>query len=147
MLADNNIIFGKARLAPHISVFTTYLLSNGKITGNLSCSAGMATTVTDTTGEIEGLFDLNLYYVLNNTATIRPSMAIIVNKTTIAANGSDTANFSNIPQNASVSVDSGTLTSLGTATTEAFAATDVGTYTVDFSCFPYLNQSFQITAQ
>ena len=133
---------------PPFIVYSTFLLSTGRITGTLSCSPGQATAASSTVGELAGVFDPGTYYVDTTqsvpVATLRPAMGVTVDKTAIAANGQDFATFSGVPSAATVSVDGAAPVPFQAPTT--FSASDAGTYTVTISDFPALDATFQIVA-
>jgi hypothetical protein len=59
-------------------------------------------------------------------------------------NGTACSTFSGVPSGATLAIDGGAPQACPTPM--QFAATDAGTYTLDFSCFPYLDQTFSVVA-
>lgn len=75
----------------------------------------------------------------------RPTSPVVVNKTTIKADGSDTAIFSNIP-NGTVCTHDGETYTVTDGMIE-FTTTHDGDYDFVFELFPYITASFTITAE
>lgn len=75
----------------------------------------------------------------------RPTSPVVVNKTTIKADGSDTAIFSNIP-NGTVCTHDGETYTVTDGVIE-FTTTHDGDYDFVFELFPYITASFTITAE
>jgi capsular polysaccharide biosynthesis protein len=83
------------------------------------------------------------------TVTARPTPACTLDKTTITANGTDTATLSSIPIGASVTVTDGNGTTTYTATdsTLEITADDPGAITVTVTpAFPYIPLTVTVTA-
>lgn len=76
--------------------------------------------------------------------TPRPTMPTVVNKTSIVANGADTAIFSNIPNNTVCTYDGED--HVVTDGLIEFTADHDGDYTFTFTLFPYLPLTITITA-
>lgn len=77
--------------------------------------------------------------------TARPENPVVVNKTTIKADGSDAAIFSNIP-NGTVCTHDGEIYTVTDGMIE-FTTTHDGDYDFVFELFPYITASFTITAE
>lgn len=75
----------------------------------------------------------------------RPTNPVVVNKTTIKADGSDAAIFSNIP-NGTVCTHDGETYTVTDGMIE-FTTTHDGDYDFVFELFPYITASFTITAE
>jgi hypothetical protein len=84
-------------------------------------------------------------YVLDGVLTDKPEMPIIIDKTSIAANGTDLVTITGVPSGALVQV--GSLASGEVMDGELYLSFDeVGEYEVTFSLFPYLDYSVKISA-
>jgi hypothetical protein len=127
--------------------FTLYDKKTGRITGWMTTSGG-GTCETEDIGQFPGVFKGAEHYVTfaggKPTIEKRPEMPVTVDRTQIAAGGTDHAKFDNVPLGARVSVD-------GASQDYAlppliFAASDAGTYTLRLTCFPYLDREFKIVA-
>jgi hypothetical protein len=133
--------------------YTQYQVSNGQITGSLMYSGEPGSANANVPGDIAsvaGAYNGNTTYIATTsggtpTPTARPAMGITLDKTTIIANGTDTATFSGVPSGASVVIDGGAAETITDGTLELSTAT-AGTYTFAFTNFPMLPMNFEIIA-
>lgn len=127
---------------------TIFRVSNGEIVGWGTYSLNVSHK-SDVMGfdSIKGFYDPGAYYVdpKTLTPTQRPLMGITLDKSAIAI-GTDTATFSGVPSGVSVSLDTGTAQEVLDGSV-SFTAENPGTYQFDFSLFPYIPASFQVTAK
>jgi len=127
--------------------YTFYDKTTGEILKIATCSKGaMEYELTQNTNTevILGHYSDALYYIVSGAVEPRPSMDLSVDKTTITADGTDEATITNIPSGAtatcegeSLTIDDGEL---------VFTADTVGTYTITFECWPYLDEEVTINA-
>ena len=129
-------------------IYTIYENTTGKVLRLLQCpSEFIDLNVTNTEAYLENTTLSDSQYVVNGTPTPRPEMSITASGSSILANGSDVITFQNIPTNSQcfivgpinneVTITDGTLD---------FVTNQVGTYTIKFECFPYLEKEFVINA-
>jgi hypothetical protein len=128
-----------------------YERSSGEIKGRFGVSAGMADAqcLSDSENWMLGTADDITEYIEVDqngipTITPRPEMSLTLDKQTIAADAEDMATISGIPAGATVTssensavVDSGSL---------EFVTDQVGTHTLKFEFFPYLDAEVTINA-
>lgn len=122
--------------------YTTYDAATGRILAHYSSDM----TLSFKAPTIAGHYDGASQYVSGGTVTARPAMTLTADKTSITANGTDTATITGFPAGSTLVVDGGAAQALGTLTSETFQATSPGTYTLVFSQFPHLDATLTITA-
>ncbi len=100
------------------------------------------------TKEVNLQDNLDLYFIVNNSLTIRPTQLTTLDKTTITANGVDIISITNAPD--------GTFTAVNTVTkdtitgpingSDTFSTTIAGTYKITIVAWPYLDFETTIEA-
>ena len=122
----------------------TLYSDNGKIVQNSFKNTPPVMTLYQDLHYIEGKYQSHSHYIKNEVATPRPEMSLTLDKQTIAADAEDMATISGIPAGATVTssensavVDSGSL---------EFVTDQVGTHTLKFELFPYLDAEVTINA-
>lgn len=92
----------------------------------------------DTLLYVSGDYTENSYYILNGEVLLRQNQSILLDKTTIIADGIDTVTISNMASGI-ISISNGVDHVTGEVTgTETFSTNIVGTYYINISSFPYL---------
>lgn len=134
--------------------YTIYIATTGEIRGFLQADVAPfsdwfepGVVAVESVGELGD--DGATHYLPAGTLTARPATSCPLDKTTITANGTDTATLSSIPVGASVTVtdSNGTTTYAATDSTLEITADDPGTITITITpAFPYKPLTVTVTA-
>lgn len=89
---------------------------------------------------IDGTYDYNQKYFLNNSPTDRPIMTISLNKASILADGIDTLTISSIPEGAILRIKGETffVEEIVSGGIETFLTNSTGNYIIEVEKFPYI---------
>ncbi len=135
-----------------MTAFIRYQPSDGKIINIGDCPIDqIADQAIDGYSVIEGIADLDTDYILAGVVTPRPANTSVIDTVLIAADGVATCTISSIPNPSTVSftvpVSANPIdTYLETDGTLTFSALEAGEYTISIDSFPYLVETFYITA-
>lgn len=128
-------------------LFTIYDSTSGQILGQYSSSEDIRSAVATalSVSYIDGHYSDVDYYVTGGVATLRPTNAVTLSKTTVTADGVDYVTLSGYPTGCEMSINGNTPFTDGSGPTDiTFNA--VGTYTIKLSLFPYLDKEFEVVA-